>query len=137
LVFEAEIDLTYMGGIERGKRNPSFAGNGKNCRGVGSALAEVIERVPMKLRAGASRVRSALLLGLARHALDYRPAMSRSGCAVFLQGYIAEIFCVFAKSEFATIVQCLVATIRAGTYGFVIPRQRGYGETSLWKRCVR
>jgi transcriptional regulator with XRE-family HTH domain len=24
LAFEAEIDLTYMGGIERGKRNPSL-----------------------------------------------------------------------------------------------------------------
>lgn len=24
LSFEAEIDLTYMGGIERGKRNPSL-----------------------------------------------------------------------------------------------------------------
>lgn len=25
LAFEAEIDLTYVGGIERGKRNPSLA----------------------------------------------------------------------------------------------------------------
>lgn len=25
LAFEAEIDLTYMGGIERGKRNPSLS----------------------------------------------------------------------------------------------------------------
>jgi transcriptional regulator with XRE-family HTH domain len=24
LAFEAEIDLTYMGGVERGKRNPSL-----------------------------------------------------------------------------------------------------------------
>jgi len=24
LAFEAEIDLTYVGGIERGKRNPSL-----------------------------------------------------------------------------------------------------------------
>jgi len=24
LAFEAEIDLTYLGGIERGKRNPSL-----------------------------------------------------------------------------------------------------------------
>jgi transcriptional regulator with XRE-family HTH domain len=24
LAFEAQIDLTYMGGIERGKRNPSL-----------------------------------------------------------------------------------------------------------------
>jgi transcriptional regulator with XRE-family HTH domain len=24
LAFEAEIDLTYMGGIERGRRNPSL-----------------------------------------------------------------------------------------------------------------
>jgi transcriptional regulator with XRE-family HTH domain len=24
LAFEAKIDLTYMGGIERGKRNPSL-----------------------------------------------------------------------------------------------------------------
>lgn len=25
LAFEAELDLTYVGGIERGKRNPSLA----------------------------------------------------------------------------------------------------------------
>lgn len=25
LAFDAEIDLTYLGGIERGKRNPSLA----------------------------------------------------------------------------------------------------------------
>ncbi|WP_420833343.1 helix-turn-helix domain-containing protein [[Pseudomonas] carboxydohydrogena] len=25
LAFEAEIDLTYVGGIERGKRNPSLS----------------------------------------------------------------------------------------------------------------
>ena len=28
LAFEAKIDLTYIGGIERGKRNPSLFGDG-------------------------------------------------------------------------------------------------------------
>jgi transcriptional regulator with XRE-family HTH domain len=38
LAFEAEIDLTYMGGIERGKRNPSLL--------VMSRIAEAL-RVPL------------------------------------------------------------------------------------------
>jgi transcriptional regulator with XRE-family HTH domain len=35
LAFEAEIDLTYVGGIERGKRNPSLLVMGR----IASALS--------------------------------------------------------------------------------------------------
>ena len=41
LAFEAEIDLTYMGGIERGKRNPSLLVMAR----IAEALSEAIERI--------------------------------------------------------------------------------------------
>jgi transcriptional regulator with XRE-family HTH domain len=41
LAFEAEIDLTYVGGIERGKRNPSLL---VMCR-----IAEALSVHPTKL----------------------------------------------------------------------------------------
>jgi transcriptional regulator with XRE-family HTH domain len=41
LAFEAEIDLTYMGGIERGRRNPSLL--------VIVRIAEALSVAPAKL----------------------------------------------------------------------------------------
>jgi transcriptional regulator with XRE-family HTH domain len=41
LAFEAEIDLTYMGGIERGKRNPSLL--------VIARIAKALSVTPAKL----------------------------------------------------------------------------------------
>ena len=41
LAFEAEIDLTYMGGIERGKRNPSLL--------VMARIAKALSVPPAKL----------------------------------------------------------------------------------------
>ncbi len=40
LAFEAQIDLTYIGGIERGKRNPQSACYGQNCRRTFGAVAK-------------------------------------------------------------------------------------------------
>jgi len=45
LAFEAEIDLTYMGGIERGKRNPSLL--------VMARIAEALSVPLIKLLRGA------------------------------------------------------------------------------------
>ena len=41
LAFEAEIDLTYIGGIERGRRNPSLL--------VMARIAEALSVPPAKL----------------------------------------------------------------------------------------
>jgi transcriptional regulator with XRE-family HTH domain len=41
LAFEAEIDLTYMGGIERGRRNPSLL--------VITRIAKALSVAPAKL----------------------------------------------------------------------------------------
>ena len=43
LAFEAEIDLTYMGGIERGRRNPSLL--------VIARIAKALSVAPAKLLA--------------------------------------------------------------------------------------
>lgn len=46
LAFEAEIDLTYVGGIERGKRNPSLL--------VMARIAKALSVSPSKLLADQS-----------------------------------------------------------------------------------
>ena len=48
LAFEAEIDLTYMGGIERGKRNPSLL--------VIARIAKALSVTPAKLLSEANGV---------------------------------------------------------------------------------
>jgi hypothetical protein len=40
LAFEAEIDLTYVGGIERGKRKSLPSGYGPDCQGAFSAAVQ-------------------------------------------------------------------------------------------------
>ena len=42
LAFEAEIDLTYMGGIERGKRNPSLLVMGRIAEALSVALPKLL-----------------------------------------------------------------------------------------------
>jgi transcriptional regulator with XRE-family HTH domain len=42
LAFEAEIDLTYMGGIERGKRNPSLLVMGRIADALGVQLPKLL-----------------------------------------------------------------------------------------------
>ena len=42
LAFEAKIDLTYMGGIERGKRNPSLAVMARIADALGVALPRLL-----------------------------------------------------------------------------------------------
>jgi transcriptional regulator with XRE-family HTH domain len=42
LAFEAEIDLTYMGGIERGKRNPSLLVMARIANALGVQLAKLL-----------------------------------------------------------------------------------------------
>jgi transcriptional regulator with XRE-family HTH domain len=42
LAFAAEIDLTYMGGIERGKRNPSLLVMGRMAEALSVPLAKLI-----------------------------------------------------------------------------------------------
>lgn len=44
LAFEAEIDLTYMGGIERGKRNPSLAVLVSLAKALGARPADLLKR---------------------------------------------------------------------------------------------
>lgn len=41
MAFEAEIDLTYMGGIERGRRNPSLLVMARIAEALGGAVAEI------------------------------------------------------------------------------------------------
>jgi transcriptional regulator with XRE-family HTH domain len=42
LAFDAEIDLTYMGGIERGKRNPSLLVMGRIAEALSVALPKLL-----------------------------------------------------------------------------------------------
>ena len=42
LAFEAEIDLTYMGGIERGKRNPSLLVMARIANALGVHLTKLL-----------------------------------------------------------------------------------------------
>lgn len=42
LAFEAEIDLTYVGGIERGKRNPSLLVMARIATALSVPLAKLI-----------------------------------------------------------------------------------------------
>ena len=42
LAFEAEIDLTYMGGIERGKRNPSLLVMARIAEGLAVPLSRLL-----------------------------------------------------------------------------------------------
>ena len=42
LAFEAEIDLTYMGGIERGKRNPSLLVMGRIAKALSVPLMKLL-----------------------------------------------------------------------------------------------
>ena len=42
LAFEAELDLTYIGGIERGRRNPSLLAMAKIARALSVPLAKLL-----------------------------------------------------------------------------------------------
>jgi len=42
LAFEAEIDLTYVGGIERGRRNPSLVVMARIAEALSVPLAKLI-----------------------------------------------------------------------------------------------
>ena len=42
LAFEAEIDLTYMGGIERGRRNPSLLALARIADALSVPLAKLV-----------------------------------------------------------------------------------------------
>jgi transcriptional regulator with XRE-family HTH domain len=42
LAFEAEIDLTYVGGIERGKRNPSLLVMARIAKALGVHLTKLL-----------------------------------------------------------------------------------------------
>jgi transcriptional regulator with XRE-family HTH domain len=42
LAFEAEIDLTYVGGIERGKRNPSLLVMARIANALSVALTKLL-----------------------------------------------------------------------------------------------
>ncbi|SDT21726.1 Helix-turn-helix [Bradyrhizobium canariense] len=43
LAFEAEIDLTYVGGIERGKRNPSLVVMARIADALSVALTKLLQ----------------------------------------------------------------------------------------------
>jgi transcriptional regulator with XRE-family HTH domain len=43
LAFEAEIDLTYVGGIERGRRNPSLMVLVRIAKSLGVPLPKLLE----------------------------------------------------------------------------------------------
>lgn len=43
LAFEAELDLTYIGGIERGRRNPSLIVMARIADALDANLAEIIK----------------------------------------------------------------------------------------------
>jgi transcriptional regulator with XRE-family HTH domain len=45
LAFAAEIDLTYIGGIERGKRNPSVLVIARIARALDTEPAELFKRI--------------------------------------------------------------------------------------------
>jgi transcriptional regulator with XRE-family HTH domain len=42
LAFAAEIDLTYVGGIERGRRNPSLSVMGRIADALGVSLRDLV-----------------------------------------------------------------------------------------------
>jgi transcriptional regulator with XRE-family HTH domain len=44
LAFESKIDLTYMGGIERGRRNPSLLVISRIALALGVEPADLLER---------------------------------------------------------------------------------------------
>lgn len=44
LAFEAQIDLTYLGGIERGRRNPSLLVMVRIASALGVAPAELLNK---------------------------------------------------------------------------------------------
>ncbi len=44
LAFESEIDLTYMGGIERGRRNPSLLVMARIAESLRVKLAELVTK---------------------------------------------------------------------------------------------
>ena len=44
LAFESQIDLTYLGGIERGKRNPSLLVLARVATALGTLPATLIEQ---------------------------------------------------------------------------------------------
>ena len=44
LAFAAEIDLTYVGGIERGKRNPSVLVLARIAKSLGTEPATLLDR---------------------------------------------------------------------------------------------
>ena len=44
LAFEAKLDLTYVGGIERGKRNPSLLVMARLAASMGADLEELMKR---------------------------------------------------------------------------------------------
>jgi transcriptional regulator with XRE-family HTH domain len=44
LAFRAEIDLTYMGGIERGRRNPSLLVLARIAKALSSDLPDLLKR---------------------------------------------------------------------------------------------
>ena len=43
LAHEAELDLTYVGGIERGKRNPSLMVMGRIAKALSTPLVKLLE----------------------------------------------------------------------------------------------
>ncbi|HEY4030856.1 MAG TPA: helix-turn-helix transcriptional regulator [Caulobacteraceae bacterium] len=44
LAFESKIDLTYMGGIERGRRNPSLLVMSRIAQALGAEPAALLEK---------------------------------------------------------------------------------------------
>ena len=44
LAFEADLDLTYVGGIERGRRNPSLLVMARVAGALDVSLSELIEK---------------------------------------------------------------------------------------------
>jgi transcriptional regulator with XRE-family HTH domain len=43
LAFAAELDLTYIGGIERGRRNPSLLAMARIANALDAPLAELVQ----------------------------------------------------------------------------------------------
>ncbi len=48
LAFEAKLDLTYVGGIERGRRNPSLLVLAKLANALGVSPADLLQAAPSK-----------------------------------------------------------------------------------------
>lgn len=51
LAFEAEIDLTYVGGIERGRRNPTLAVMARIAEALDLRLCDLLKPKKSNLRA--------------------------------------------------------------------------------------